>query len=147
MKKILLLLFVVLVLFGSNSVNAQRPRIPEETIRDNELESEAKHNLEVARHYFKLKKAYVASLSRCEEIIAANPLFSRIDEVLYLAGMSSLRLAEGKGKQKSNAAPDKLRDDARIYLSQLVNDYDQSEFKADAEKELVALGGALKKKE
>ena len=35
---------------------------------------------------------------RCEEIIAGNPTFAKIDEVLYLAGKSSLNLAEGKGK-------------------------------------------------
>ena len=41
----------------------------------------------------------MAALQRCEEIIAANPAFSRIDEVLFMAGESSLHLAEGKGKQ------------------------------------------------
>ena len=130
MKKLFLFLILVLVVSGfSFSAKAQSAaRKPDETVlRDDELESEAKHNLEVARHYFKLKKAYVASLSRCEEIMAAYPLFSRIDEVLYIAGMSSLKLAEGKGRQKTKSPADKLRDDARVYLSQLVNDYPQSE--------------------
>src|SRR6266581_9245919 len=71
------------------------------TIRDAELEKDSLHNLEVARHYFKLKKAYLAALSRCEEIDAGNPNFSRMDEVLYIAGESSLRLAENGGKQKN----------------------------------------------
>ena len=43
------------------------------TIRDPDLEKDSLHNLEVARMYFKLRKAYVASLQRCEEIIAGNP--------------------------------------------------------------------------
>jgi outer membrane protein assembly factor BamD (BamD/ComL family) len=150
MKKLFLFLIAVGIAFSfSFSAQAQgAARKPDETVlRDDELESEAKHNLEVARHYFKLKKAYVASLSRCEEIIAAYPLFSKMDEVLYIAGVSSLRLADGKGKQRAKKTPEQLRDDARIYLSQLVNDFSQSEFKAEAEKELAALGGALKKKE
>ena len=54
--------------------------------RDADLEKDSLHNLEVARHYFKLKKAYVAALQRCEEIIAANQAFSKIDEVLFMAG-------------------------------------------------------------
>src|SRR5712672_1692704 len=71
------------------------------TIRDPELEKDSLHNLEVARNYFKLKKAYVAALKRCEEIIAGNPNFARIDEVLFIAGKSARLLAEGRGKQKA----------------------------------------------
>src|ERR1700752_4535840 len=72
-----------------------------EVARDPDMEKESLHNLEAARLYFKLRKAYVASLQRCEEIIAGNPTFAKIDEVLYLAGKSSLNLAGGKGKQSS----------------------------------------------
>ena len=36
------------------------------TLRDPDLERDSLHNLEVAKNYFKLKKAYVASLKRCE---------------------------------------------------------------------------------
>src|SRR5438309_11773623 len=68
--------------------------------RDTDLEKDSQHNLEVARQYFKLRKAYVAALQRCEEIIAGNPTFSRIDEALFIAGESNLLLADGKGKQK-----------------------------------------------
>src|SRR5512132_4361522 len=67
------------------------------TIRDPDLEKDSLHNLEVARNYFKLKKAYVAALNRCEEIIAGNPNFAKIDEVLLMAGQSSLWLADSKG--------------------------------------------------
>src|SRR5215210_7134226 len=70
------------------------------TLRDPDLERDSHHNLDVARNYFKLKKAYVAALKRCEEIIAGNPNFEKIDEVLLMAGQSSLWLADGKGKQK-----------------------------------------------
>src|SRR5713226_26785 len=70
-----------------------------EVVRDPDLEKDSMHNLEVARHYFKLKKAYVAALQRCEEIIAGNPTFAKIDEVLFMAGESSANLADSKGKQ------------------------------------------------
>lgn len=112
-----------------------------DVVRDPDLEKDSLHNLEVARHYFKLKKAYVAALQRCEEIIAGNPTFAKIDEVLFMAGESSLRLADNKGKQASKVASDKLRDDARDYLSQLVNDFPDSKFKGAALEDLKSLGG------
>src|SRR2546423_13655519 len=159
MKKLTLLLITVAVLFGVQSVVCaegakQEPKIT----RDADMESDAMHNLEVARHYFKLRKAYVATLQRCEEIIAANPTFSRIDEVLYMAGESSLNLAEGKGKQKpalyvihegdtkKTLTPDEFRDLARDYFSQLINSYPQSSFRGQAEDGLRALGGPQPKR-
>ena len=122
-------------------------------VRDPDLEKDSLHNLEVARHYFKLKKAYVAALQRCEEIIAGNPVFSKIDEVLFLAGESSANLADSKGKQspssyvisegstKRTLKPEEFRELARGYLSQLVNDYPDSKFKGDALEDLKPLGG------
>lgn len=149
MKKFLLLItfFVAALLVSAPQVRAQgsASRGPEQsTVRDPEMEKDSMHNLEVARQYFKLKKAYLASLKRCEEIIAGNPTFSKIDEVYYIAGISSLRLSEGKGKQKqlpTDTTSDKLRDDAREYLSQVYYNFPDSPFRKDAEKELKALGG------
>ena len=121
--------------------------------RDPDLEKESLHNLEAALLYFKLRKAYVASLQRCEEILAGNPDFSKLDQVLYLAGKSSLNLAEGKGKQKADQyviregekkttlSADEFREKARDYLSQLVNAFPQSSFKSQADEDLRALGG------
>jgi outer membrane protein assembly factor BamD (BamD/ComL family) len=128
------------------------------TIRDAELEKDSLHNLEVARHYFKLKKAYLAALNRCEEIDAGNPTFSKMDEVLYIAGESSLKLAETGGKQKTKVVmpndmlakekqevkrktPDELREDARVYFSRLISGYPNSAFHQQAEAQLTALGG------
>src|SRR5213592_2224230 len=89
--------------------------------RDPELEKDSLHNLEVARHYFKLKKAYVAALKRCEEIDESNPTFAKMDEVLFIAGESYLRLSENKGKQEyKGKTADELRTEARVYLSRLV---------------------------
>ena len=123
------------------------------TIRDPDLEKDSLHNLEVARNYFKLKKAYVAALKRCEEIIAGNPNFARIDEVLLIAAESSLSLADKKGKQapslyvtfdgttKKTLTAEQFRGMGRDYLVQLVNDHPQSRFRQQAEENLKALGG------
>jgi hypothetical protein len=122
------------------------------TIRDPDLEKDSLHNLEVARNYFKLKKAYVAALRRCEEIIAGNPNFASIDEVLLIAGESSLSLSEKKGKQapslyvtfdgstKRTLTADQFRDMGRDHLTRLVTDYPQSRFRQQAEEDLKALG-------
>ena len=122
------------------------------TIRDPELEKDSLHNLEVARNYFKLKKAYVAALKRCEEIIAGNPNFARIEEVLLIAGESSLSLAEKKGKQaptlyvtfdgtsKRTLTAAQFRDMGRDYLTRLITDHPQSQFRQQAEEDLKALG-------
>jgi len=127
------------------------------TIRDPELEKDSIHNLEVARNYFKLKKAYVAALKRLEEIIAGNPNFAKIEEVYLMAGQSSLWLAEGKGKQSSEQyvtfdggnkhalTPDELRTKGRDYLSRLVNEYPNGQFTKQAEEELRAVGGPFPK--
>jgi outer membrane protein assembly factor BamD (BamD/ComL family) len=124
------------------------------TVRDPDLEKDSMHNLEVARQYFKLRKAYVAALQRCEEVIAGNPTFAKIDEVLFIAGESSLNLAEGKGKQKPSAyviheannkrtlTAEEFRENARNYLSQLINEHPQSPFRKQAEQDLQPLGGA-----
>jgi len=115
------------------------------TIRDADLEKDSLHNLEVARHYFKLKKAYVAAIKRCEEIDAGNPNFAKMDEVLFIAGQSSLRLAENRGKQKTKEkTPEQLRLDARVYLSRLVAGYPNSAFYKQAETVLQELGGPIK---
>jgi outer membrane protein assembly factor BamD (BamD/ComL family) len=115
------------------------------TIRDPDLEKDSLHNLEVARNYFKLKKAYVAALRRCEEIIAGDPNFSNIQEVLLIAGRSSLSLADSKGKQNpslysKSTTPEQFRDMGRDYLTKLVKDYPDSAFAKDAQDDLSALG-------
>ena len=122
-------------------------------IRDTEIEKDARHNLEVARHYFKMKKAYFASFKRAEELIEGYPEFTRLDEALYIAGMSSLYLSEGKGKQRPPSLtpddaemykPEKLRAAARDYLSRLVRGYSGSKFRKEAEEALAALEGSAK---
>ena len=144
MKKAFLIFSFIFLAFASSSY-AQK-QIEPQVQRDPILEADAKHNLEVAQQSFKLRKAYRGVLIRFEETFAAYPQFSRMDEFLYYAGMSSFYLSENKGKQKldktANAeekakyAPEKLREDAVAYLSQLVKDYPQSPFKADAERAL-----------
>ena len=150
MKKLGLLFFAFAMLLStanSETVRAQGTvaKGPDPSVlKDAELEKEAAHNLEVARHYFKFKKAYRAAITRCEEIIAGYPNFSRLDEALYIAGASSLRLSENRGKQSATVPPEKLRADARDYLSRVIDEFPESEFRKNAEKELQTLGGAKK---
>jgi outer membrane protein assembly factor BamD (BamD/ComL family) len=151
MKRILLVSVLFLTLLGTGAAAAHAQGTAKTgpapaTVRDPDLEKDAMHNLEVARHYFKLKKAYLAAIQRCEEVIASNPTFARIDEILFIAGESSLLLSQGKGKQTSKLPAEKLREDAREYLSQLVNDYPDSSFRKQADEDLKAVGG-LKVKE
>jgi hypothetical protein len=144
MKKFCLAALITLAFFaiGPPAARAQGgAKHGPEVLRDADMEQDSLHNLEVARQYFKLRKAYKASLARCEEIIAGNPTFSKIDEVLWIAGQSSLRLSENKGKQSVKTATDKLREDAREYLSMLVNNYPDSRFRTEALEDLKSLGG------
>lgn len=131
----------------SASASAQK-QIEQQVQRDPVMEADALHNLDVARQSFKSRKAYKAVLLRTEVILAAYPDFSKIEEVLYLSGMSSYYLSEGKGKQKIDArsedekkkyAPEKLREDAGAYLNQLVTQFPNSAYKAEAEKTLKLL--------
>lgn len=150
MKKAILFfsLIISFLVFSGNSF-AQK-NIEPQIERDPILEADAKHNLEVAWQYFKLKKAYKAALDRCEETIAAHPAFSKMDEILYVSGMSSYYLSMNKGKQKINLktekdkerfAPEKLRENAEAYLAMLVEKYPDSKYKSDAEETLKVLKG------
>ena len=156
MKKSYVVLVGLLALLMSAPVARPQGKAKQgpDILRDAELEKDSLHNLEVARFYFsRLRKAYVSSLQRCEEIDAGNPTFSKIDEVLFIAGESSLRLAAAEGKQKPSQyvihagtekktlTADEFRDKARDYLSQLVNNYPDSKFKSEALDDLKALGG------
>ncbi len=152
MKRIALMLCLVILAlsFAATNVRAQSGagRGPDpSTVRDPDLEKDSMKSLEAVRLYFRLRKAYVAALNRCEEIIAGNPTFSRMDEVLYYAGASSLYLSENKGKQapKKEVSAEKYRTDGRDYLSLVVNNYPDSEFRKLAEKELGRLGGPTSK--
>ena len=87
-------------------------------------------------------------LSRFEETFAANPGFSKMDEFLYYAAMSSYYLSENKGKQKVNLEieeerkkydPKKLREDAVAYFSLIIENFPDSKYKNKAEKMLKKL--------
>jgi len=147
----LVLLFVVFVATPSTPAQGVRSGQDPALIRDPDLERDSQHNLEVARNYFKLKKAYVAALKRCEEILAGNPNFARIEEVLLMAGQSSLWLADKKGKQnpdlyvsfdggeKKTLTPAQFREMGVDYLNKLIKDYPESPFAKEAREELRLL--------
>lgn len=126
------------------------PETAQQVIQDKILEEDAAHNLNVAKQYYKLKKAYKAVLMRFEETFAAYPQYSKMDEFLYYAGMSSYYLSENKGKQKldydklsdeekEKYAPQRLRENAVAYFGMIKENYPSSNFKDDAEKMLKKL--------
>ena len=145
---ILLLLVVVPATYAQGGVKSGPDP---STLRDPDLERDSLHNLEVARNYFKLKKAYVASLKRCEEIMAGNPNFAKIEEVLLMAGQSSIWLSQNKGKQKPEQyvsfesgekrtlTSEQFREMGVEYLKKLINDHPDSPYAKQAQEELNAL--------
>jgi hypothetical protein len=149
----MLLFLVVLFVFAAPATYAQGVKTGPDpaTLRDPDLERDSHHNLEVAKNYFKLKKAYVAALKRCEEIIAGNPNFAKIEEVLLMAGQSSVWLSQNKGKQNPNLyvsfeggekrtlTSEQFREMGRSYLEKLVADYPESPFAKQAQQELRTL--------
>jgi outer membrane protein assembly factor BamD (BamD/ComL family) len=153
MRNRFLLLFVFLLMFAVvPAAYGQTPKPPDpSTIRDPDLERDSYHNLEVARNYFKLKKAYVAALKRCEEIIAGNPNFAKIEEVLLMAGQSSLWLSQNKGKQrpdqyvsfdggeKKTLTSQQFREMGVDYLNMLIKGYPDGSFAKQAREELRLL--------
>jgi hypothetical protein len=151
MTKVFMLVIVLFAAAPFSLAQGVRSGPDPATLRDPDLERDSLHNLEVARNYFKLKKAYVAALKRCEEIIAGNPNFAKIEEVLLMAGQSSLWLSEGKGKQspdlyvsfeggeKKTLTAQQFRDMGREYLNKLIKDYPDSPFAKQAQEELRLL--------
>src|SRR5262245_115478 len=79
-----------------------------EAPRDEALEIEAKHNLEVARYYVTRRKAYTGAIDRLQEIIDSHPDFSRMDEVLFLMGEAHIKLNKS---EKAEAYYNKLLKD------------------------------------
>lgn len=158
MKKALLFFsFLVFTFAFSVQTKAQDtsdsndPQAIAQMIQDKVFEEDAQHNLNVAKQYYKTKKAYKAVLMRFEETFAAYPQFSKIDEFLYIAGMSSYYLSENKGRQKvdfkddeekEKYAPEKMKENALAYFGIIKEQYPNSEYKDDAEKMLKKLKDA-----
>ena len=118
------------------------------TVRDADDLKNAKHELEVARHYFKNKKAYLAAFKRADELVAGYPEFPQIDEALYIAGMSGVYLLEGKGKQplpkpapddEKALTPENVRETARMYLERIISNFPNSDFRKQAQAALTQL--------
>ncbi len=149
MKKAFLIFGLFFSLFVFSTVGTFGQQTQTEIQRDPILEADASHNLEVANNYFRTRKAYKAVLLRFEETFAAYPDYSKMDEFLYIAGMSSFYLSNNKGKQKITVAmnedekkkyaPEKLREEATMYLTMLVEKYPNSKYKSDAAKTLKEL--------
>jgi len=150
MKK--LVIPAILFVLAISSVMVAQRNVAPVLDRDPLMEADAKHNLDVALQGFSgLKKAYKQVIYRFDETYVAYPEFSKMDQFLYIAGMSSYYLSDNKGKQKvdfknerekEKFAPDKLRKDAATYLTLIIEKYPQSQFRGDAEKTLQLLKDA-----
>jgi len=147
-RNFLVLFFTIFGLFIFSGAALAQKQIEQQIQRDPILEADANHNLEVSQQYFKTKKAYKAVLMRFEETFAAYPEYSKMDEFLYLAGMSSYYLSQNKGKQKIDTnserekakfAPEKMLENAIGYFSAIADKYPQSTYKSEAEKMLKEL--------
>lgn len=136
------------ILLAVVAASAQRNVTPA-IERDPILEADAMRNLDVAWQGFgPARKAYKQVLGRFEETYAAYPEFSKIDEFLYLAGMSSYYLSKNEGKQKVNLNlererekydPQRLRENAVAYLSMMLERNPESKYRENAEKVLKEL--------
>src|SRR5690606_29914055 len=145
------ILLVSLVFIGAFAISAQK-NIETPAVGDPIMEADALHNLDVARQAFGPgKKAYKQVLGRFEETFAVYPDFSKMDEFIYIAAMSSLYLSENKGKQKVDLkdekekekyAPEKLRTEARAYFNLLVDKYSGSEYSGKAKDMLKEMDGS-----
>ena len=82
--------------------------------RDEAMEVQAKHNLEVARWYINKRKAYEGAIDRLQEIIDTYADFSRMDEVVFLMGEANLKLGK--------------KDKAEDFYNKLLKVYPDSEF-------------------
>lgn len=146
MKKAIIILSFVVLAF-TTATFGQKPTTPP-VQRDPILEADAKHNLEVAWQYYKLKKAYKAVIMRFEETLAAHPDFSQMDEFLFITAMSSKNLADGKGRdklvlkgdeEKQRFSPERLREDATVYFTMIKDKYPKSKYIGETEKNLKEL--------
>ncbi len=145
MKKAFLLLSFSIFIFAFSPETKAQETVDPQAITDNLFEQDAQHNFNVAYQYYKLKKAYKGVLMRFEETYAAYPQFSKMDEFLYIAAMSSFYLSENKGRQKvdfkdeaekEKFAPEKMEENAVAYFGIIIEQYPNSKFKKDAEKML-----------
>ena len=106
---------IFLFAVAATSVSAQGPaRGRIEPPRDEAMEVQAKHNLEVARWYITKRKAYEGALDRLQEIVDTYADFSRMDEVVFLMGEANLKLGKN--------------DKAADFYNKLLKIYPDSEF-------------------
>jgi len=146
----LLLAMVALLSVNANGQESSEPQTDSVVTPNAILESDAKHNFEVAKWSFDARKAYKAVIMRFDETYAAYPIFSKMDEFYYIAAMSCLNLKDGKGSQrldysrmsaeeKERFSKERLGEDAKLFLETIVEKYPKSRYFKDAKKSLLSL--------
>jgi len=129
-KKYISTIVLLLGMFGAPVFGQGPAKGRIEPARDEALEVQAKHNLDVARWYFDKRKAYTGARDRLQEIIDTYGDFSKMDEVVFLMGEIHLKLSK--------------KDKARDYFAQLLKDYPNSEFAKRAQTRMDELKGEAK---
>ncbi|HYL99966.1 MAG TPA: outer membrane protein assembly factor BamD [Blastocatellia bacterium] len=125
------MLCAVVLLAAGTAFSQQGPaRGKLEGIKDPELETSSKHNLEVAKWYLNKRKAYPGARDRLQEIMDTYPDFSQIDEVIYLMGEVNEKLHKNE--------------EAGKYYNQIVTSYPGSQFFKKAKDKLAELKVDLK---
>ena len=124
----LMILLVVMVVGAETDARAQgAARGKVEPPRDQIMETEATHSLDVARWYLTKRKAYEGARDRLQEIADTYPGFSRMDEVSFLLGEANLKLNK----------PEK----AAGFYENVVKNYEGSEFVKRARERLKEIKG------
>jgi tetratricopeptide (TPR) repeat protein len=90
-----------------------------------EEETNAKHDLDIARWYIDKRKAYAGARDRLQEIVTTYPEFSRVHEAIYLLGVVDEKL--GKNAEAINA------------YRKLIKEFPGSEYDKKAREELAKL--------
>src|SRR5215203_1584364 len=92
LKYVLTALLLGATLAIASGVSAAQ-RAPVTSPIDTDQEKFAEHNLDVGRQYFK-RKAYAGAKDRLEEILAAYPEYTKIDEVYFVLGQVYIKLKD-----------------------------------------------------
>jgi|HubBroStandDraft_3_1064219.scaffolds.fasta_scaffold634646_1 tetratricopeptide (TPR) repeat protein len=90
-----------------------------------EVETNAKHDLDIARWYVEKRKAYAGARDRLQEIVTTYPEFSRVHEAIYLLGFVDQKL--GKNAEAINA------------YRKLLKEFPGSEYDKKAREELAKM--------
>jgi tetratricopeptide (TPR) repeat protein len=127
MMRAAMALFAIVAALGIQAFGQRGPARGKEELNpaDAEMETTAKHDLEVARYYLEKRKAYTGARDRLRGIIDTYPDFTKTHEVLYYLGETDQKLGK--------------TEEAIISYRRLVKNYPASDFVKKARERLSEL--------